>query len=387
MRTLLLSGIAALTALASFGGDAVAQNTLHERFSEYSENSGTQVDYEAWTHILRNIVFDVGHSDRRPALSREVVTGTLINPQSTSRYRNEGNRVIYHLMEDIHDEALSQYRAELEALPDSLPLASLSSNEQLAYWLNLHNAVLIDELNKAYPVRRVDRVRVDGDPLFDARIMTIEGQSLSLNDIRLRIVAEGWQDPRVMYGFFLGAVGGPSLRDEAFTGNRVWSQLESNGREFVNALRGVDERWNNPRISPLYRDYTMLFPGGRDQLVTHLQGLAVEQVDTLVEQIEAEPDYLDFDWGIADMTNGRSGCSGALGTVNLDVVSGDTRTSAAIDCNTLPPQAAALVDVVIQRRLEFMRNGELGRVVVRDLPTQDSSDGSAPEQPNEDGSD
>lgn len=386
MRFVLLSGAAAIVMLIGASDVAIGQSPSFDRFSEYSEASNTHVDYEAWTLILRNIVFDVGHSDRRPAMSRGVVTGTLINPESSSRYRHEGNRVVYHLMEDIHDETLSQYREELSALPDSLPLASLNSNEQLAYWLNLHNAVLIDELNKAYPVRRVDRVRVDGEPLFDAKLVTIEGQPLSLNDIRFRIVAENWPDPRIMYGFFLGAVGGPSLRDEAFTGTRVWSQLESNAREYVNALRGVDEVWNNPRLSPLYEDYAALFPGGRDQLVAHLQAFGDEEVDALVSEIEAEPRYLDFDWSIADLTNGRNGCSGALGAVNLDVVSGDTRTSAAIDCNTLPPQAAALVDVVIQRRLEFLRNGELGRVVVRDIETEDPDDRDPSEGRRNDGS-
>lgn len=386
MLKFMLGSVAAIAVIAGAQPGAVAQEASIEVFSSYDDSNQTQIDYQAWTHILSNIVFDVGHSDRRPAMSRGVVTGTLINPESSSRYRHETNRVVYHLMEDIHDESLSQYRQELEALPDQVPLSGLSSNEQLAYWLNLHNAVLIDELNKAYPVRRVDRLRIDGDPLFDAKIISVQGQSLSLNDIRFRIVAQQWQDPRVMYGFFLGAVGGPSLRDEAFTGRRVWSQLESNAREFVNALRGVDEVWGNPRLSPLYEDNAMLFPGGRDQLVSHLQSFALEEVSPLVAEISADPAYLDFDWSIADLTNGRNGCSGALGTVNLDVVSGDTRTSAAIDCNTLPPQALNLMEVVIQRRLEFLRSGQLGRVVVRDIETEDTGDGTAPAPQNDEGS-
>lgn len=364
--------------LALTPASVMAQEGDFARFSEYSETSRTKVDYEAWTLILSNIVFDVGHSDRTLPGPRAQVTGTRIALESRSRYRNEGNRIAYHLLEDIHKEAISDYRAELEALPQQISLSELNSNEQLAFWLNLHNAILIDEITQDYPVRRIDRERRDGVPLLDAPLVTIEGVELSLNDIRFNIVEAGWQDPRIIYGFHLGAVGGATLRDEAFTGDRVWSQLESNGREFVNALRGVDGLTRNVEISPLYRDHAALFPNGAEDVKAHLTQLARPEVADLVDEIGTELRYLDFDWHIADLTNGRRGCSGPQNTANISVVSSGGTTSQAIDCQVLPPQALNLFEVVIRRRLEFLRNGDLGRVTIRDIPTpsnQSADDG------------
>ncbi len=367
----------ATAASALLAGTGYAQDGEFARFAAHVEEGGPTIDYTAWTTILEGIVFDVGYSDRNaPSARRQSVTGTLINPASPSRYRNEGNRVLLHLVEDNHAAAISAYREELEAIPQQVPLAELNSNEQLAYWINLHNVVLIDELIKGYPLRNIDRARVNGERLLDAKLVEIEGVELSLNDIRYNIVADGWEDPRVMYGFFLGAVGGPSLRDEAFESRRVWTQLESSAREFVNSLRGVDTGVRRTELSPYFQMHSDLFPGGVEELKAHLMVYADDEVDALIEEVGSNPSYLDFDWRIADLTNGRNGCSGAQASQNVDIIGPNGRTNNAISCDVLPPQALELFEVVIERRLEFLRNGQRGRVTLRDIPTDpDQQDG------------
>ncbi|KAA5803763.1 DUF547 domain-containing protein [Alkalicaulis satelles] len=338
------------------------------RFADADERSRVVIDYNVWTELLNGIVFDVGHSNRRPAMGRAQVTGSLLSPETNSRYRYENNRVVYHLMEDDHRELISAYRAELEALPSQTPLSGLSPNEQLAYWLNLHNVVVIDELAQRYPVRRLDTLRINGQPFHDAKLITIEGVPLSLNDIRLRIVGAGWDDPLVMYGFFSGAIGGPAVRNEAFTGARVWDQLRLNAREFVNALRGIDTNRRQTMISPLYGEHRDLFADWPMGLYAHLSSIAAAASDDLAP-FEGEPAYINYDWAIADLTNGRMGCEGAINTSPVTVVSSGGSTSNAIDCRVLPVQARALVEVVVNRRLEFLRQGRLGQVTIRDVPT------------------
>ena len=343
-----------------------------ERLIAEADPNGPRIDFDAWTVILRGVVFDVGYSNREMPGRPLRATGSRLSLESRSRYRYEGNRLAIHLFEDVHAEAISDYRAELEDLPARVALSELPRNEQLAYWLNLHNAIMVDELQATYPVRNLRTERIDGEPFFEARVAQVDGVALSLNDIRFNIVQAGWNDPRVIYGLFLGAVGGPSLRDEAFTGANVWSQLESNGREFVNSLRGVDHFYRRARISELYQQHAALFES-REALKAHLLNLADSEVDAHIEEaFSGDISYLPFDWGVADMTNGRLGCSGATAGLNIDVVDGDGRSNNAIDCNVLPPQAAQLLNVVIERRLEFLRNGELGRVTVRDIPTPDA---------------
>jgi len=365
----LLAGCALAAAPAAF---AQPSGEL-ARFTEADETSRTVIDYTVWTETLNGMVFDVGHSDRRPAMGRLQVTGTLLSPESNSRYRYENNRVVYHLMDDEYLELLSAYRAELEALPSQVALSSLNPNEQLAYWLNLHNVVVIDELARRYPVRRLDNQRIDGEPFFEAKIINVDGVRLSLNDIRLRIVGEGWSDPLVMYGFYSGAIGGPTLRNEAFSGARVWNQLRLNAREFVNGLRGIDSNRRRTTISPLYAEHRAMFPDWPQDLYTHLAGLAESAADDLAP-FEGEPAYVDYDWSIADLTNGRRGCSSGADANPVTIITTGGSTSNAIDCRVLPLQARTLVEVVVARRLEFIRQGRLGQVTVLDIPTVPDAD-------------
>ena len=360
------------TVLTTGEAQAQASNAEITRLTTGADENGPSVDYSDLSRLYRAIVLDVGYSDRRTASRRTpITTGSLIPVASSSRYRYEGNRVVYHLMEDIHVEALNEYVALLEALPSQTSLTQLSDNEQLAYWLNLHNAALVRMTASVYPVRRLDRADIDGVAFFDAPAVNVDGVALSLNDIRFRIVQASWDDPRIIYGFHLGAVGGPSLADEAFEGRRVWTQLESNAREFVTALRGVDTGVRRTEISPVYEWHAALFDGVED-LKNHLRTFADSEVAELIDRIGSEPAYLDFDWSISDMTNGRNGCSGSTAGLNIQVTTGGGSTSNAIECQTLPPQAADLLNVVIERRLEFLRAGDLGRVTIRDIETSDT---------------
>eukprot|EP00658_Telonema_sp_P-2_P061454 TRINITY_DN50153_c0_g1_i4.p1 TRINITY_DN50153_c0_g1~~TRINITY_DN50153_c0_g1_i4.p1 ORF type:complete len:147 (+),score=17.35 TRINITY_DN50153_c0_g1_i4:118-558(+) len=107
---------------------------------------------------------------------------------------------------------LEQIKTELEAIPEQAPLRLWTKNEQLAYWLNLHNITIIIELTKQYPMKSL-RPLLKGSrkepALWDQKLMTVSGIPLSLNDVH-DILVEKWDSTLVMYGLFQGYVGGPN---------------------------------------------------------------------------------------------------------------------------------------------------------------------------------
>ncbi len=358
-------------------GAASAQadpQSAFERFGRHDPNSTVEIDYSIWTEMLQAITYDVGMSDRYVPRSRIIETGSRITGQSTSRYRTEGNRVIFHLLEDFHREALSQYRADLEALPEQVALSSLNRREQLAYWLNLHNVIVIDEIAARYPVRNVDRIRLDdGEALHEGVAATIEGVPLSLSDIRVNIVARHWDDPLALYGFFYGAIGGPNLQARAYNGVNQTRVLRRNAREFVNALRGVENSSNPLRVSEIYFEAQSMFPNWPEDLIAHLDRYADEDVAELLDGAEnIRP--IRFEWDIADMTNGAGECGGGVRrnveqALTLTGAEGGSASLAA--CTPLPPVARNLTIEVQQRRLRLIRDGALGRVTITDIATED----------------
>lgn len=366
---------AAATALALFlsAPAAFAQDGLAPQFASFARSNqtgGPEIDYEVWTGLLRDIVLDVGLSDRDPPAGRPILTGTRINTGNTSRFRFEGNRVVYHTMSDEYLDAISEYRRDLETLPDRVDFSRLSSDEQLAYWINLHNVTVIEQIALNYPVTRLNNFRINGQSVYDAPILNVSGVPLSLNDIRLRIVFSQWNDPLVMYGFFNGAIGGPNILRHAYTGENVWTSLRNNGAEFVNSLRGVGTARHELEVSVIYEDaQPYFFPEWERDLREHLSTLAVDSASDQVRRggpVDADVEA----WEIADLINGSSRCTGGAGDLTIQSYSGAGVRGPSM-CGTLPQHAVDLMTEVQIRRLELIRNGTYGRVYVRDIPTDD----------------
>ena len=85
----MLDLIAALALVTTQAADDVPDAFARHEASQPA--SGQRIDYETFTGLLRDIVLDVGLSDRE-APPRVILTGTRINTANTSRYQFEGNR-------------------------------------------------------------------------------------------------------------------------------------------------------------------------------------------------------------------------------------------------------------------------------------------------------
>ena len=389
VSVLILSSALATGAVHAQTGTPYAAPGI-ETFYSYNPASARQLDYTAWSDVLADVVFRVPPSNREPARGRPQTTGSHIYRGNISRYRYEANRVVYHLMDEPYEQAVHEFRVAMEALPDRIDFNDLNRDEQLAYWLNLYNATVIENILARYPESDIDRTRAAGtnEGLFEAKILNVAGVPLSLNDIRLHIVYAQWDDPRVIYGFHNGSIGGPSILREAYRGDRVWRQLDRNAGEFVNSLRGVERGRDTLRVSELYGEARRLFPDFETDLRAHLSRYANEA--TAEELAPARPVEADVStWDIADMTNGVVGCTGSGSPVQISVPRGLNRVNLNnLDCYTMPDTGRVLMEHVIERRIEMWRSGEGGRVYTVDLtPAQAAAaeaEGNAAQQDDPD---
>jgi hypothetical protein len=133
----------------------------------------------------------------------------------------------------------------------------------------------MEQIARAWPVREPRDIRLGGVPLDDARFITLRGIPLSLRDIRENIVFRNWKNPKVIYGFWRGEIGGPELQRHAFTGANVDSLLDVAALDFVNSLRGIQKRGDRLEVSTLYADVAPFYFSdfGRD-LRSHLADYA-----------------------------------------------------------------------------------------------------------------
>ena len=287
--------------------DAAGDADPFARFGNYTEESDLSIDHGAWNSLLGSTVVVIEASNRVMAGSRSRPrTGTKISRGSGTAARRESNRVLFHLLEKEHEEQISKYRRELERLPKFYPLADFDKDEQLAYWLNLHNVTLYEQLAQRYPVAKLKTLRNgrrNQPSLWDEKLLTVEGVALSLRDIQDNILIRHWKSPMVLYGLYQGAIGGPSLPNRAFTAENVHAVLRSAASEFVNSNRGFKMWSGKARVSQTYEWGAAAFPDWENDIVSHLTEFAKSSRKASLAKATGVKANL-YDWGIADTKGG-----------------------------------------------------------------------------------
>jgi len=336
------------------------------KFKQHDPKSDTRLTYDELSLVLRTIVFDVGRSDRKPATRPADYTGSRLSRQYKGRYRLEGNRISFSLQNDALEMRFTLLRQGLEDAATEVGLQNLNRREQLAFWFNLHNVALIEQLAKVYPITSTRNLDLaSGEEFFATPVVTIEGEPLSLDDIRKNIVFRSYAEPEVIYGFFLGSIGGPNIRREAFTGASLDRQLRENAVEFVNSLRGVENNERRIRVSRIYDDARELFPNWPNDLVAHLRAYGENDVDDIVSRrgrVHADVfpyTIADLSYGDASPPPGNLLSTRRTGTGGFQTVGG-----------RLSPQTMEFVQKVQERRLRRYRERG-GTVEIIDIETDD----------------
>ncbi|MEM7701502.1 MAG: DUF547 domain-containing protein [Pseudomonadota bacterium] len=298
---------AAAVTIAVPASAETAQARPDARYSTFAPTSNTNpntIDYDVWNEAVQNIVVSMGPSLRETAGRPPASYGTRRQYGHTSRYRLEGTRVAFSFLDDTIRSNIADYRQNLQAIPGKVDLQSLSRNEQLAFWINLHNVAMVEKIAQEWPVRQPREMKVDGVALDDAKFIMVEGMALSPRDIRENIVYANWRNPMVLYGFWRGDIGGPSIQRRAYTGENVSDLLSRNAREFVNSLRGTERRGSTLQVSTFYEEAApFFFPNFEADVRSHIAQYAQEDVTKiLAETSKTEAVIKELD--IADLAGG-----------------------------------------------------------------------------------
>ena len=299
------------SAIALMAAPAAAQSADPQfaTFVPSANANNDKIDYSIWDEAMKNLVVSMGPSLRETAGSPPASYGTRRQYGHNSRYRLEGTRLLFSFLDADVKASFAEYRRDLEATADTVDIQALSRNEQLAYWINLHNVAMIEKISEAWPVRQPREIEIDGVKLEDAKFITVEGIAMSPRDIREKIVYANWKNPMVIYGFWRGEIGGPSIQREAYNADNVGRLLERGARDFVNSLRGTQKSGDTLQVSTFFEEAAPFYFKNFDaDLRAHLASFADEETSALladtskVEAVIAEPDIADLAGGLREPT-------------------------------------------------------------------------------------
>ncbi len=207
------------------------------------------------------------------------------------------NRVRYASVTPDDRKSLDAYVQQLQRVE----VTRLNRSEQKAYWINLYNALTVKVLLDHYPVKSIRNIKISTGVFssgpWGAKLLTIQGQSVSLNDIEHRILRPLWKDNRVHYAVNCASIGCPSLQPEAYTPENMETLLEKGAREYVNDPRGVRLAGDRLYLSSIYDWFQADFGGSEEAVLLHLEKNAGPDVAGRLKGYHGKISY-DYDWRI-----------------------------------------------------------------------------------------
>ena len=263
--------VLALSLLAANNLGAAPKADLWPRWNRHDAASTVKVDHSAWDRFL----------------NRYLVTD---HPSGI-------NRIRYGDVTAGDRRLLDSYIERLQGTP----VSPLNRDEQMAYWINLYNAATIRVVLDHYPVSSITKINLSSGLFsrgpWEAKLLEVEGEAISLNDIEHRILRPIWKDPRVHYAVNCASMGCPNLQNRAYTAANLEVLLDRGAREYVNHPRGVSVEGKKLVLSSIYDWFQEDFDGSEEGVLRHLRRHAAPELATELDNYSGRIGYA-YDWSL-----------------------------------------------------------------------------------------
>jgi len=221
----------------------------------------------------------------------------LLNRYVDARHPSGINRFHYGNAREQDKHALKNYLKEME----KIQVTSLNRAEQQAYWINLYNALTVHVILLHYQVKSIRDIDISPgifkDRPWDAKLLKIEGQDVSLNDIEHRILRPIWRDNRVHYAVNCASLGCPNLQPQAYTADKLEMLLEKGAIEFINHPRGVKFMKDRLQVSSIYAWFREDFGDSDAGIKQHLEKYLATTKAEKLKIIKLRIKY-QYDWDL-----------------------------------------------------------------------------------------
>ena len=224
-------------------------------------------------NLWRNVL--VNHTNKSPdGLVRFDYAGLQASPNDTA--------------------ALDQYIQELAAQKPS----TFERKEAMAYWANLYNALTVQIVAENYPVTSIRKIKSGLLPgPWKKKLVTVEGEKLSLDNIEHDIMRPTYQTPLVHYMVNCASIGCPNLKETPWQAETLDADLDVAARAFINSPRGVTTDKGRLQVSSIYKWFQKDFGGNQQGVLEHLAQYADEDVAAKLLG-RSKIDKFDYDWDI-----------------------------------------------------------------------------------------
>ena len=175
---------------------------------------------------------------------------------------------------------------------------SFSRDEQMAYWINLYNALTVFVIVPRYPVDSIKDIKsgiIDFGP-WNLELFPLQGQRLTLNQIEHGILRPIWKDPRIHYAANCASLGCPNLSPEVYRSDNLERLLEQAAVDYINHPRGAQVQGDKLVVSSIFEWYKVDFGNTDAGVIAHLKQYARPELAQIFDNYDSFSDH--YDWNL-----------------------------------------------------------------------------------------
>lgn len=227
----------------------------------------------------------------------------------------------------VYYRALRSDRSKLDSfiaqLGSAADLDKRSREEQIAFWLNAYNALVLKTVidhypaptrSSEYPARSIRQI----PGAFERLTYRVAGRTLTLDQIEQTVLPQ-FRDPRLYFALGRGAVGGGRLRSEIFSAAALERQLSEVASECVTRAEctQIDSSANQLLASSIFswreKEFAEAYAGAAPPLFStrspierailgFVQPKLLQTERDFLEKNTFRVAYRTFDWSLNDLT-------------------------------------------------------------------------------------
>lgn len=193
----------------------------------------------------------------------EIETETLEKPLPLKISHDSFDALLKKYVSSIGDvdyAGLKNDKSKLQAYLETLTntdISTLNKNEKLAFWINAYNAFTLKLIVDNYPVGSI--TDLEGGKPWDKKWISLNGKTLSLNNIENDIIRPQFKEPRIHFAVNCAAKSCPPLLNKAWTAGNLEANFEKQTLKFINNQTFNKISGSSAQVSEIFNWYGVDF--------------------------------------------------------------------------------------------------------------------------------
>lgn len=195
--------------------------------------------------------------------------------------------------------ALNAYLDTLASVPEK-EFKGWSSDQRLAFLINLYNAATLKLVTDHYPLKSIKDIGNFLKGPFDQPVVHLFGRTVTLNHVEHDIIRAKYGEPRAHFALVCASVGCPPLRAEAYDAAGLDAQLDEQGRVFLATAskNRLDAKAGVLHLSPIFKWFKKDFADKSGSVEKFVAPFFNEADRRAILSGSLVLEYTDYDWSL-----------------------------------------------------------------------------------------